>query len=211
MKDLNFLLAGVGGQGTLLASTVLALVGVAAGLDVKKAEVHGMAQRGGSVNSHVRWGTKLYSPLIGQGEVDYLVVLERLEALRYLDMLRPGAVVLIGEMRIPPLTVSSGDDVYPDDDVIRAQVGRYTDRLMLVPSLTLAEQAGTARAHNVVVLGALSSLLDERQAGAPVELWRQVIAQRVPQRYVDLNMAAFEAGRQAARQTHPFAASAWSG
>jgi indolepyruvate ferredoxin oxidoreductase beta subunit len=194
MKDLNFLLAGVGGQGTLLASNVVAQVGVAAGLDVKKAEVHGMAQRGGSVNSHVRWGEKLYSPLIGQGEVDYLVVLERLESLRYLDMLRPGGTVLIGEMRIPPLTVSSGDDVYPEKDVIRQQVGLKTDRLILVPSLTLAEQAGTARAHNVVVLGALSSLLDE----IDVDLWREVIARRVPQRYVDVNMAAFEAGRQAA-------------
>ena len=194
MKDLNFLLAGVGGQGTLLASNVVALVGVEAGLDVKKAEVHGMAQRGGSVNSHVRWGEKLYSPLIGRGQVDYLVVLERLESLRYLDMLRPGGTVLVGEMRIPPLTVSSGDDVYPDDDVIRQQVAQKTDRLILVPSLTLAEQAGTARAHNVVVLGALSSLLDE----VSFEVWQQVIARRVPQRYVDVNMAAFEAGRQAA-------------
>jgi indolepyruvate ferredoxin oxidoreductase beta subunit len=194
VKDLNFLLAGVGGQGTLLASNVVAQVGVAAGLDVKKAEVHGMAQRGGSVNSHVRWGSKLYSPLIGQGEVDYLVVLERLESLRYLDMLRPGGTVLIGEMRIPPLTVSSGDDVYPDLPVIREQVAQKTDKLILVPSLTLAEQAGTARAHNVVVLGALSTLLD----GVPADVWRQVIARRVPQRYVDVNMAAFEAGRQAA-------------
>jgi indolepyruvate ferredoxin oxidoreductase beta subunit len=194
MKDLNFLLAGVGGQGTLLASNVVAQVGVEAGLDVKKAEVHGMAQRGGSVNSHVRWGQKLYSPLIGQGEVDYLVALERLESLRYLDMLRPGGTVLIGEMRIPPLTVSSGDDVYPEEDVIRQQVGLKTDRLILIPSLTLAEGAGTARAHNVVVLGALSSLLDDLDP----DLWRQVIARRVPQRYVDVNMAAFEAGRQAA-------------
>jgi len=194
MKTLNFLLAGVGGQGTLLASNVVAQVGVAAGLDVKKAEVHGMAQRGGSVNSHVRWGERLYSPLIGRGEVDYLVVLERLESLRYLDMLRPGGTVLIGEMCIPPLTVSSGDDVYPDETVIRQQVGLKTDRLILVPSLTLAERAGTARAHNVVVLGALSSLVDEVDA----DVWRQVIARRVPQRYVDVNMAAFEAGRQAA-------------
>jgi len=195
MRDLNFLLAGVGGQGTLLASNVVAQVGVEAGLDVKKAEVHGMAQRGGSVNSHVRWGKKLYSPLIGRGEVDVLVVLERLEALRYLDMLRPGGTVLIGEMCIPPLTVSSGDDVYPDEDVIRQQVGYKTDQLILVPSLTLAEQAGTARAHNVVVLGALSCLLDE----VPVEVWQRVISRRVPQKYVDVNMAAFESGRQAAR------------
>jgi indolepyruvate ferredoxin oxidoreductase beta subunit len=105
MSGTNFILAGVGGQGTLLASNVVAHVGVEAGFDVKKAEVHGMAQRGGSVNSHVRWGDKIYSPLIGPGEADYLVVLEKLEALRYLDMLRPGGAVLVGEMRIPPLSV----------------------------------------------------------------------------------------------------------
>ena len=130
-------------------------------------------------------GGKILASYALGGPYDYLVVLERLESLRYLDMLRPGGTVLIGEMRIPPLTVSSGDDVYPEEDVIRQQVGLKTDRLTLIPSLTLAEQAGTARAHNVVVLGALSSLIDEVEVG----VWRQVISRRVPQRYVDVNMA----------------------
>ena len=194
MSGTNFILAGVGGQGTLLASNVVAHVGVEAGFDVKKAEVHGMAQRGGSVNSHVRWGKKIYSPLIGPGEVDYLVVLEKLEALRYLDMLRPGGTVLVGEMRIPPLSVSSGDDVYPDDDRVRRTIGERTDKLVWVPSIRLAEGAGNARAHNVVVLGALSARIDR----VPAEIWRQVIARWVPQRYLQVNMDAFEAGRQLA-------------
>jgi indolepyruvate ferredoxin oxidoreductase beta subunit len=192
MSNINFILAGVGGQGTLLASNVVAHVGAEAGFDVKKAEVHGMAQRGGSVNSHVRWGDKIYSPLIAQGEVDYLVVFEKLEALRYLDMLRPGGTVLVGEMRIPPLSVSSGDDVYPDDERVREMIGARTDVYHLVPSIRLAEEAGNARAHNVVILGALSTLID----GVPPEAWREVIARWVPQRYVQVNMNAFEAGRK---------------
>jgi indolepyruvate ferredoxin oxidoreductase beta subunit len=192
MSGTNFILAGVGGQGTLLASNVVAQVGVEAGLDVKKAEVHGMAQRGGSVNSHVRWGEVIRSPLIAQGEVDYLVVFEKLEALRYLDMLRPGGTVLVGEMRIPPLSVSSGDDVYPEDERVRELIGERTDKLYLVPSIRLAEEAGNARAHNVVVLGALSTLID----GVAEDTWRQVIARWVPQRYLQVNMDAFAAGRK---------------
>ena len=104
MRDLNFLLVGVGGQGTLLASNVVANAGVRAGFDVKKAEVHGMAQRGGSVSSHTRWGDKIRSPLIGRGEVDYLVSFERLEALRYVDMLRPdldAAIRFGNQVQIP--------------------------------------------------------------------------------------------------------------
>ena len=195
MSGTNFILAGVGGQGTLLASNVVAQVGVEAGLDVKKAEVHGMAQRGGSVNSHVRWGTKIYSPLIARGEVDYLVVLEKLEALRYLDTLRPGGTVLVGEMRIPPLSVSSGDDVYPDDDMVRQMIGEHTERMYMVPSIRLATEAGNARAHNVVVLGALSTLIE----GVAEDTWRRVIARWVPQRYLQVNMDAFEAGRKMGR------------
>jgi indolepyruvate ferredoxin oxidoreductase beta subunit len=193
--DVGFLLAGVGGQGTLLASNVLAHVGVRAGYDVKKAEVHGMAQRGGSVSSHMRWGEKLYSPLIGQGEVDYLVAFEKLEALRYVGMLRPGGTALVGEMRIPPLSVSSGDDVYPDDEEVRRILGEVTDDLHFVPSVHLAEQAGNVRAHNVVVLGALSNLIAQVQP----EIWLEVIAQWVPKRYIAVNERAFQMGRDAGR------------
>jgi indolepyruvate ferredoxin oxidoreductase, beta subunit len=191
MNDINFLLAGVGGQGTLLASNVLARVGARAGFDVKKAEVHGMAQRGGSVSSHLRWGQKVLSPLIGRQEVDYLVAFEKLEALRYIGMLRPGGTALVGEMSIAPLTVSSGNDVYPDDDEVRRIVSGVTEDLRFVPSLSLAEAVGNVRAHNVVVLGALSNLIRD----VPAEIWLDVIAEWVPKRFVEVNKRAFESGR----------------
>ena len=190
-KGMSFLLAGVGGQGTLLASNVLARVGVRAGFDVKKAEVHGMAQRGGSVSSHVRWGQEVHSPLIGQGEVDYLVAFEKLEALRYVGMLRPGGMAIVGDMRIPPLSVSSGDDVYPDDEEVRRMLGEVTDDLHFIPSLRLAEEAGNTRAHNVVVLGALSDLISQ----VPPDIWLEVIEEWVPKKYVEVNQRAFRAGK----------------
>jgi indolepyruvate ferredoxin oxidoreductase beta subunit len=192
MKAFNFLVVGVGGQGALLASNVLAEVGVRAGYDVKKAEVHGMSQRGGSVNSHVRWGSGVLSPVIGRGQVDYLLALEKLEALRYLSMLRPGATALVGEFEIPPLSVSSGSDHYPDDDELENALVQVTQDYHLVPSLTLAKEAGSPRAHNVVLLGALSSLIGE----VPSEIWLQVIGERVPEKYIELNRQAFAAGRQ---------------
>ena len=193
MKDMSFLLVGVGGQGTLLASNVLAQVGVKTGFDVKKAEVHGMAQRGGSVSSHVRWGEKIYSPLIGQGEVDYLVAFEKLEALRYVGMLRPGGMAILGDMRIPPLSVSSGDDVYPDDEAVQRILGEITEDLHFIPSLSLAEEAGNTRAHNVVVLGALSNFVSQ----VPPEIWLEVIGEWVPKKYIEVNRRAFQAGRSA--------------
>jgi indolepyruvate ferredoxin oxidoreductase beta subunit len=187
------MLAGVGGQGTLLASNVLAHVGARAGYDVKKAEVHGMAQRGGSVSSHIRWGTKLHSPLIGPGEAGYLVAFERLEALRYVSMLRPGGKIIVGEMRIPPLSVSSGNDVYPDDETVRRVLGQATEDVSFVPSVRLAEHAGNVRAHNVVVLGALSVHLEQ----VPLEVWLEVIGEWVPKRYIEVNVNAFHMGREA--------------
>ena len=191
--EINFLLVGVGGQGTLLASNVLALVGVGAGFDVKKAEVHGMAQRGGSVSSHTRWGEKVRSPLIGRGEVDYLVGFEKLEAMRYVEMLRPDGKVIVGEMCIPPLSVSSGAETYPDDGEIRRFLSEVTDHVHFVSSLALAETVGNIRAHNVVVLGALSSLIAEV---AP-QVWLDVIAAAVPERFVEVNRRAFQVGREA--------------
>jgi indolepyruvate ferredoxin oxidoreductase beta subunit len=193
MKDINFLVVGVGGQGALLASNVIAEVGVRAGYDVKKAEVHGMSQRGGSVNSHVRWGEKVLSPVIGRGEVDVLLGLEKLEALRYLAMLRPGGTALVGEFKIPPLSVSSGDDHYPDDKELEELLGQVTEDFYVIPTLTLAKRAGNARAHNVVLLGALSACIHD----VPTELWLQVVEERVPPRTVQLNREAFELGRQA--------------
>ena len=193
MNTINFLVTGVGGQGALLVSNVLADVGVRSGYDVKKSEVHGMAQRGGSVTSTVRWGEVVYSPLIGQGEADYLLALEKLEALRYVGMLRPGGTAIVGDLGIPPLSVSSGDDVYPNDEQVRRILSQVTDDYHLIPSIRLAEELGNARAHNVVLLGALSTFLDD----VPPDIWLQSIRERVPKKFIELNERAFQAGKEA--------------
>jgi indolepyruvate ferredoxin oxidoreductase beta subunit len=168
-------------------------VGVRASYDVKKSEVHGMAQRGGSVTSTVRWGEVVYSPLIGQGEADYLLALEKLEALRYVGMLRAGGTAVVGDLGILPLSVSSGDDIYPDDEQVQRALSQVTDDYHFIPSIRLAEELGNARAHNVVLLGALSTFLDDV---SPV-LWLQSIEERVPKRFIELNRRAFQAGREA--------------
>ncbi len=193
MKNINFLVVGVGGQGALLASNVLAEVGVVAGFDVKKAEVHGMSQRGGSVNSHVRWGERVHSPVIANREADVLFSLEKLETLRYTQFLRPGGLALVGEFRIPPLTVSSGQDEYPDDEAIRQALTQITGDVYFVPTLALAEEAGTTRAHNVVLLGALSAKIDF----VSPEVWLEIIGERVPPKYLEINLRAFQLGREA--------------
>lgn len=193
MREINFLVTGVGGQGTLLASDILADVGVRASYDVKKSEVHGMAQRGGSVTSHVRWGDEIRSPLIGRGEVNYLVAFEKLEALRYIGMLQPGGVAIVGDQSIPPLSVSSGDDRYPDDEQGRRILREVTDKIHFIPSVSLAEELGNARVHNIVLLGALSTFIDD----LPPDSWLVAIEARVPERFVELNRRAFGAGREA--------------
>ena len=192
MTKIDFLLAGVGGQGTILASDVLAAVGLNAGHDAKKSEVHGMAQRGGSVTSHVRWADEVYSPLIGRGEADFFVTFEKLEALRHIEMLRPGGIVLVNDYAIPPLSVSSGSDEYPDDERIEAVLAAATPNYYLVPGIRLAEGLGNARVNNVVVLGSLSHFLSD----IPLEAWLKAIRERVPPRFIELNRRAFLLGRE---------------
>jgi indolepyruvate ferredoxin oxidoreductase beta subunit len=191
MKAINFLLAGVGGQGTLLASDVLAEVGWQAGYAVKKAEVHGMSQRGGSVTSHVRWGAEVHSPTTGAGEVDVLLAFEKVEALRNLAMLRPGGTLIVNDQAVEPPSVTTGGATYPDDAHVRQMIAQVTDDVSWVPGLQIAEELGDSRVTNVVLLGALSARLD-----VPPELWLEVIAERVPAKFLDLNRQAFERGRQ---------------
>jgi indolepyruvate ferredoxin oxidoreductase beta subunit len=192
MDSVNFLLCGVGGQGTILASDVLALVGVQAGYDAKKAEVHGMAQRGGSVTSHVRWAEKVTSPLTALGEVDILIAFEKLEALRYIEFLRPGGTVLANDHQIIPITVTSGGAEYPDDERLRALLAEVTDDVRWLDGMGIAEELGNIRVANVVLLGALSALLEVSEP-----IWLQVIEQRVPERFRELNREAFRRGREA--------------
>jgi indolepyruvate ferredoxin oxidoreductase beta subunit len=189
----NFLLAGVGGQGTILASNVLADVALTVGLDVKKSEVHGMAQRGGSVNTHVRWHPeRVYSPLIGLGEADFLLVFEEAEALRYAEYLRSGGTAVVNRHTIKPITVTSGGAHYPTEEELLAVYAQITERLHLVPGTHVAQELGNIRAANVVLLGTLSTFLD-----IPKETWLEIIGSRVPARYVELNHQAFLKGREA--------------
>ena len=160
-KPLNFLVAGVGGQGIILASDVLVNVGAAAGYNAKQAEIHGMSQRGGSVTSYVRWGREVYSPLVGVGEVDVLMAFEKLEALRNLTQLRAGALVLVNQREIKPLTVISGSMAYPSEEIIRAAFEQVTPNTRFFDAETIAMQLGDTRVENVVLLGALSVLLEE--------------------------------------------------
>ena len=193
-RNYNFLLAGVGGQGTILASNVLADVGLAAGLDVKKSEVHGMAQRGGSVNTHVRWNAeRVSSPLIGMGEADAVLVFERAEAVRYIEYLKPDGLAIVDNEAIRPITVTSGGALYPTKEEVEAVFRQATKQFCLVPGAEIAQSAGNARAANIVLLGALSAFLD-----LPEETWLEVIAGRVPARYLELNRQAFLKGREAA-------------
>jgi indolepyruvate ferredoxin oxidoreductase beta subunit len=200
MRDaINFLLAGVGGQGTILASDVLANVGLAAGYQAKQAEVHGMSQRGGSVTSFVRWGHTVYSPLVGAGEVDVFLAFEKAEALRNLNQLRMGALALVNLAAIEPVTVTSGGQPYPDDITLHQKISQVTQEVIYVDGEAIAQSLGNVRAANVVLLGALSALMErEGLTGAELcaDTWLKVIITRVPLKYVDLNRQAFQAGRE---------------
>ncbi|OGO27995.1 MAG: hypothetical protein A2136_06050 [Chloroflexi bacterium RBG_16_54_11] len=201
MRDsINFLLAGVGGQGTILASDVLVNVGLAGGYQAKQAEVHGMSQRGGSVTSYVRWGRTVYSPLVGGGEVDVFLAFEKAEALRSLNQLRPGALALINLAAIEPVTVTSSGQAYPNDETLKQKFTQVTSKAMYVDGEAIATGLGNIRAANVVLLGTLSALMEgEDLTGVelPAEIWLNIITERVPPKYVELNRQAFNAGRKA--------------
>src|SRR3972149_872999 len=196
-KPYSFVLVGVGGQGTLLASNILAEVGLAAGFDVKKSEVHGMAQRGGSVASHVRWHPEqVFSPLVGLGEADILLSFEKVEALRFAEFLRRGGTAIVNDMAIVPVTVSSSTAAYPGHEHLAKVFASLDAELMMVPGERLAQEAGNVKAANVVLLGAVSKLLP-----LPEETWWECLAQRVPKKFLELNRVAFASGRAAVATT----------
>ena len=200
MKDtINFLIAGVGGQGIILASDVLVNVGLAAGYQAKQAEVHGMSQRGGSVTSYVRWGKVVYSPLVGKGEVDVFLAFEKVEAMRYLTQLRSGALALINMETIMPVTVTTAGQTYPSDETLRNTISQVTNRVTYLDAAAIAVDLGNPRVANVILLGALSELLEHQTgfgSGLPLDLWLNTLSERVPLMYIDLNRSAFQAGRK---------------
>ncbi|MHB9149496.1 MAG: indolepyruvate oxidoreductase subunit beta [Thermoleophilia bacterium] len=186
----NVLLAGVGGQGVILASYVLSQAAMAEGFDVKQSEVHGMSQRGGSVVSHLRFGTKVASPIVTPGTADLLLSFEPLEALRYHHWLRPGGLLIYNAIKVNPSTVAAGLATYPDE--IDARITEAWPNSRRVDATALAEQAGTAKAANMVLVGAISGRLPFTD-----ETWRTIITKVVPPKTVDANMRAFELGRSA--------------
>jgi len=189
MPTTSVLIAGVGGQGVVLVSELLALAAMAAGEDVKQGEFHGVAQRGGAVFSHVRFGDKVHSPMAQLATVDYFLALEKLEALRYAHYLKPGGAVIINEHTVEPVRLAD-QRPYPDD-AIEFLVGKGFD-VVPVAATELAIELGNHRAANVVLLGALAEKLE-----IPNEIWEQTINQRIPERFLSLNQAAFAAGSAA--------------
>jgi indolepyruvate ferredoxin oxidoreductase beta subunit len=187
---INVSLVGVGGQGILLTSEVLARAAAIAGLDVKKSEVHGMAQRGGSVISQVRFGPRVYSPIIPDGRTDILVAFERLEALRWRHLLAPDGRVLINHHDLMPITVSSGQQPALED--IDGLLNRLYPGATMVAATRLATALGQVRAANLVLAGALS-----RWTPFGVEAWEAAMRARIPAKLLALNERAFAAGRAA--------------
>ncbi|MFQ6079364.1 MAG: indolepyruvate oxidoreductase subunit beta, partial [Thermodesulfobacteriota bacterium] len=184
----NILLSGVGGQGIILASDIMAEVFLESGFDVKKSEVHGMAQRGGNVTSHVRFGRKVYSPIIKQGEVDILFSFEELEGLRWLNYVKPDGVIVLNNHRINPPAVNLGQMEYPRD--IPGIIRKQFDRFYLLDGTRLALEVGNIRAANVVLLGAISNLFEIEEA-----LWIEAILRHLPPRLHEVNRRAFALGR----------------
>jgi len=182
------MLCGVGGQGTILAADLLAKVAAASGLDVKLSEVHGMSQRGGSVETFVKFGDEVFSPVTDFGLVDHLVAFEVTEALRNVHYVKPGGRLLVNPTVIQPLPVLTGDVPVPHG--LRAVLSE--EGAIFIDADELACEAGSPKSSNVVLMGALSLRL-----GFPEDVWRQVIADRVPPKTVDANLAAFSLGRVA--------------
>ena len=188
-KVTNILLAGVGGQGILLASEVLSEVMMLAGYDVKKNEIHGMSQRGGSVVSHVRFGKCVHSPIIPEGEADVLFGFELLETYRYLPLLDKHGIVIANRLKLMPPSVAIGKQAYPDG--LEEQIGKQVEKSYIVNGLELAMQAGDPRTVNTVLLGALSNILP-----VEVSLWKEALTRMVPKKTLEQNMCAFELGQQ---------------
>jgi len=187
MRNVSVMIAGVGGQGTLLTSRVLGSAAVMAGYDVKVSEVHGMAQRGGSVITYVRIGSNVNSPIIEKGEADILLCFEKLEALRWLEYVKKDGAVIINDQRIDPMPVIIGKAKYPENII-----GKITERFSNVCAINAMEIAG--RLGNIKVLNIVMLGLMARSTGIPLEVWHKAIRETVKEKFADLNLKAFDEG-----------------
>ena len=189
MKTTNIMIVGVGGQGSLLASKLLGNLLVNEGYDVKVSEVHGMSQRGGSVVTYVRFGKKVYSPIIDKGEADFIVSFEKIEAARYSSYLSKNGKIIVNTQEIEPMPVITGAAVYPTDSLIElSDKGIDVDSL---DALTPAIEAGSAKSVNIVLMGRLSKYMDIAK-----DKWIDAIKASVAPKFIEMNITAFEKGRE---------------
>ena len=185
----NIMIVGVGGQGSLLASKLLGHLLLSEGYDVKVSEVHGMSQRGGSVVTYVRFGKKVYSPVIDKGEADYILSFEKLEALRWIEYLKIGGQIITNTQEVDPMPVITGAMQYPDNIIEKLEsAGAKVDAKDF---LSIAEEAGSAKAVNIVLMGRLSDYFKD----IPYEVWDKAIDEIVPEKYRELNHKALKLGR----------------
>ena len=189
----NIIIVGVGGQGAILISKILTNGLIKAGFDVKQSEVHGMAQRGGSVSTQIRWGSKVYGPVFGKGEADILIALEKMEAVRYADYLKKDGVAVINDYAQDSITTASGLETYPEGCLEALQEAFNTIGL---DAGRIALEHGNAKCMNVVLFGALCDSL-----GVPEVNWEDVVAETVPAKARELNIQAFQAGRASAAKS----------
>ena len=187
MKNTSLMIVGVGGQGTLLASKLLGKLLVGEGYDVKVSEVHGMSQRGGSVVTYVRYGDKVYSPVITEGEADYIVSFEKIEAARYVSCLKKGGIIIVNTQEIDPMPVIIGNAAYPSD--VLGELENSGVSLDAFDALSIAEEAGSAKAVNIALMGRLAKYLDISK-----EKWINAIETTIPEKFKELNLKAFELG-----------------
>lgn len=187
----NILLVGVGGQGTILASKVLATGLIKAGYDVKMSEVHGMAQRGGSVTTQIRYGEKVYSPIIGEGQADIIVAFEMMEAERWLDHLKPGGKIVVNDYAIPSVPVLIGDVEYPNG--ILEDLKNRVESTTVINAIEVAKELGNVRTQNIVMLGSLVKAINLDEID-----WEEVIREEVKEKFVDINIKALNRGKELA-------------
>ncbi len=185
----NVIFAGVGGQGVILASKILMEVAMSAGYDVKESEVHGMAQRGGSVDCHVRYGSEVFSPLIEKGTADYVVSLELLESMRKLDYLSDSGMLIVNRYRVNPAPVEAGLDSYPED--LESWIGHNVKKSFIYDFESILKEVGNRKALNIVMLGTLSRFLEFRE-----DQWKKAIESLVKEKFVEMNLLAFMKGRE---------------
>lgn len=192
METKSIMIVGVGGQGTLLASRLLGAALLSENYDVKVSEVHGMSQRGGSVVTYVKYGEEVFSPIVREGQADFILAFEQLEAARWLPFLKKGGTMIANSQKIDPMPVVIGNAQYPDG-VLDAICATGAD-LVEADALTLAVEAGSPKAVNVVLIGVMAARMD-----LPYEVWEKAIRETVPEKFLEMNLKAFKLGFESAK------------